>query len=166
VTSTPPFSDLEQATVADAMSPVAKTVTPTQTMDTVARMFSDCKIGSVPVVDEIGRLIGIITNNDLARFQSQLNEANSHIDHGMSFELARRESDGSLEMVPHPFDEVQRHMTAAVQTIDPLSTLRLATRIMCQQHIHHLVVINREGQPIGILSSLDILAKLDNAKKD
>ncbi len=157
--STTDFLDAIQ--VGDAMSPVEFTVSPIQKLESVAKLFQQNGIDAAPVVDETGKCLGILTNSDLVRFQSELSEMDSHIDGGMSFETQRRQADGSLELVQFPFDEVQRHMTRSLQTIDPGSSLRLASKIMREQRIHHLLVLDDSQRPTGILSSLDILNKLD-----
>ena len=152
---------LDVVQVGDAIRPMKLTISPMQKLDEVARLFQENGIDAAPVVDETGKCVGILTNCDLVRFQAELPEVSSHIDGGMTFETERRESDGSVEIVSHPFDEVQRHMTRCLQTIDQSSTLRLASKIMREQSIHHLIVLDDDQRPIGILSSLDILSKLD-----
>lgn len=155
------LADLDTVQVADAMSVATVTVSPNDRLEKVARLFSEHGINSAPVVDEFGRCLGIITSSDLVRYQSELPEANARISGGLSYEISRPNSDGSLELIPHPFDEVQRHMTTELQTIEPNRSIRLASKIMCQQHVHHLIVLDDMQHPVGILSSLDILAKLD-----
>jgi predicted transcriptional regulator len=152
---------LDIVKVGDAMSPVKFTISPIQKLGAVAMLFQQNGIDAAPVVDETGKCMGILTNCDLVRFQAELPEMDSHIDGGMSFEAEHRQSDGCLELVQHPFDEVQRHMTRCLQTIDQASSLRLASRIMREQRIHHLIVLDNAQRPTGILSSLDILTKLD-----
>jgi predicted transcriptional regulator len=149
-----------QATVADAMSEVRYTVSALQKINQVAGSFSQQHINSAPVVDDTGRCIGIITSSDLVRYQALVEGMDSRIDHGMNFEVTRSQEDGTIELVPHPFDEVQRHMSTAVQTISADCQLVEAAKIMTQQHIHHLVVLDKSGRAVGILSSLDLLAKL------
>ena len=153
--------DLDAIQVQDAMRPVLFTVSPIQKIDQVAELFNQHSVVAAPVVDEIGKCIGIITATDLVRYQSQLGEVNSHIDRGMTFETENRNSDGCIELVAHPFDEVQRHMTPSLQTIKGTSSVGLASRIMREQHIHHLIVLDESLRPAGVLSSLDILSKLD-----
>ncbi len=154
------LQDLNSISVEDAMTKVAITVSPIQKLADVAKLFSDNMINSAPVVSENGKCVGVITSSDLVRFQSELPNVNARIDEGMSFELEQTEADGSLELVPHPFDEVQRHMTRFVQSIDQSESLHMASRIMCTQHIHHLIVMDQAQRPVGVLSSLDILRKL------
>lgn len=153
--------DWDTIQVQDAMSPIEFTVKPIQGVDHVARLFQQHCQFAAPVVDELGKCIGIITSTDLVRYQSQLTDVESHIDGGMNFETEHRGSDGHIELVAHPFAEVQRHMSSCVQTIDRSSSLGLASRIMREQRIHHLIVLDASLRPEGILSSLDILSKLD-----
>jgi CBS domain-containing protein len=153
--------DLDALQVRNAMTTVTLTAAPSQKMEEVARLFQEFDIGSAPVVDEVGKCIGIITSSDLVRFQSEWSDVAAQIDHGMEFDVNERAKDGSIELVPRPYDLVQRQMTSAVQTIEQSASLRMATKIMCAQHIHHLVVLDNSRVPVGILSSLDILAKLN-----
>jgi predicted transcriptional regulator len=153
--------DLDAIQVHDAMSPIGFTVSPIQGVDHVAKLFQQHSQFAAPVVDELGKCIGIITSSDLVQYQAQLAEVDSHIDRGMTFETEHRATDGCIELVAHPFSEVQRHMSTCLQTIDRFSSLGLASRIMREQHIHHLIVLDESLRPAGILSSLDILSKLD-----
>lgn len=152
--------DLETIQIHETMSPVTVTVTRTQNLGDVAKLFQEHKINSAPVVDEMGRCVGIITSADLVRFQSQLADVGARIDHGLSFELSQKELGGSIEIVQHPFDEADRHMTSEVQTVDRSTSLVQASKIMCLQGVHHLIVLDDAEHPIGILSSLDILKKI------
>ena len=152
---------IDSIKIRDAMSLVEFTVSPCDKIDEVAKLFQQHHVNSAPVVDEFDRCIGIITSEDLVRFQSELTEVNSGINQGLSFEVTQQQTDGSLKIVSHPFDEVQRQMTATLQTIDQSQSLRLAAKMMCEQHVHHLIVLDDAQRPYGILSSLDILAKLD-----
>jgi len=147
------------------MNPAKYVVSAIQKIDEVATLFSENRINSAPVVDEAGRCIGIITSSDLVRFQSQANDIYSRIDHGLSFDVTQTKPGEPVELVPHPFDEVQRHMSTGIQTIDGESELAEAAMIMTEQHIHHLIVLDKSGRPVGILSSLDLLAKLNEIQK-
>ena len=153
--------NLESIQVRDVMNLVQFTVSPTQKLDSVANLFQKHNIHSAPVVDVHYKCVGIITGHDLIRYQSELSDLDSR-NQGISLEATRRQPDGSIEIIPHTFDEVQRHMTVAVQTIDPAESIQQAAKVMCEQHIHHLVVLDVAGRPSGILSSLDILSKLYN----
>jgi CBS domain-containing protein len=58
---------LSKLTVRQVMTHNPYTVTPDMPMLKAAKMLLDCKIGGLPVVDEDGRPIGIITESDIFR---------------------------------------------------------------------------------------------------
>ena len=147
--------------VCDAMSGTPKVVSAATKIQEVASLFSEHSISSAPVVDESGRCIGLITSTDLIRFQSLTESAVARIDHGMTFEIQPTHHDGQMQVVAHPFDEVQRHMATAIQSISADHSLVEAANFMSSQHVHHLVVLDDSERVIGTLSSLDLLAKLE-----
>jgi CBS domain-containing protein len=62
--------DLHRAvgqTVQDIMTPHPITIRPDQTLAEAARVMRDRHIHRLPVVDETGRLVGIITESDIVR---------------------------------------------------------------------------------------------------
>ncbi|MDP2847151.1 MAG: CBS domain-containing protein [Humidesulfovibrio sp.] len=59
---------LDSLRAADIMTPEPMTVSPTTPVDLVASILMRHKFGGLPVVDEAGRLVGIITVADVFRF--------------------------------------------------------------------------------------------------
>jgi CBS domain-containing protein len=57
----------EARTVGEAMTSPAVTVAPRHRIDNAAALMLDCGINRLPVVDEEGRLIGIVSRADLVR---------------------------------------------------------------------------------------------------
>jgi acetoin utilization protein AcuB len=53
--------------VTEVMSHKVQTVRPDTSLGEAARLMADLKIGSLPVVDEDGLIVGIITESDLFR---------------------------------------------------------------------------------------------------
>ena len=58
---------------------------------------------------------------------------------------------------------VSRYMTCHVHWISPGESLLKAAKVMCDQHVHRLPVINDEDRVVGIISTMDIVAALINA---
>ena len=76
---------LDVVQIWDAMLPVKFTISPTQKLNSVAKLFQENGIDAAPVVGPTGKCVGILTSCDLVRFQAELPEVTSHIDLGMSF---------------------------------------------------------------------------------
>jgi CBS domain-containing protein len=59
-----------------------------------------------------------------------------------------------------PDDEVRRFMTPNPVTAPPETALRTLARRMVDAHIHRIIVVDGDCQPIGVVSSTDLLAAL------
>ncbi|HTR50376.1 MAG TPA: CBS domain-containing protein [Kofleriaceae bacterium] len=101
--------------------------------DTVAELMIANRIGCVPVVEEPGRPIGMITKQD---FIEQVGTV-----------------DGS-EITPRTAEELM--MPLAI-TLPDTATIAQAAAMMASEDIHHVPIVDREGRLIGIVSSMDIV---------
>jgi CBS domain-containing protein len=100
------------------------------------RLLKTYRVGGLPVV-EGGDLVGVISQADLM--------------------VAR-----SSEMIGANWDRMRvRHlMTHPAITVHATATLAHAAKLMIQRHIHRLVVVSDGGEPIGVLTTLDLLRVL------
>jgi acetoin utilization protein AcuB len=96
------------------------------------------RIRHLPVVDASSRLVGIVTDRDLRQ---------------VAFHPG---SGGPATPASLP---VERVMTAAVMTVHPDTELRDAARIMHEQKIGALPVVEH-GRVVGILTEVDLLRAL------
>jgi len=142
--------------VSDAMTPRVVTISANSTMAEAADLLSEKQITGAPVVDEKGHCIGVISGTDF--IHSKAEELVRH-DTVPDF-LASQLPSGtySIEHVQH--DLVRHHMSPAVQTVGHSDPLLSAAKMMCQQHVHRLIVLDESGAPVGILTSLDLVATL------
>ena len=135
------------------------TVSPTDKIEIVARLFDEQEINAAPVVDGFGKCIGVITSHDVVRFEADRNVVEQQCKGGFAFDLKDR--DGSTRgLVGRPFDEVAYHMSRDFESIGGLEPLSRAARLMCNKHLHHVITLDDAGRPLGILSSLDILGQI------
>jgi CBS domain-containing protein len=107
------------------------TVRPDETVADVVAMLTRNRIGAAPVLDERGRLAGIISERDVMRGIA------AHGDHVLA--LSAREL-----------------MTREVQTCAPNDEIVELMEIMTNQRIRHLPVI-QDGTLIGIVSIGDVV---------
>jgi len=148
--------------VKDVMHKDVVTVDQYLSMSEVADILQQHEISGAPVVDEVGKCVGMISAADFVRFERQAKQAEAEISHGMTFDLIEDDSPGGSHVVENPFDKVYRHMSAGVQTIDASAKLHAAAKIMCLEHIHRLVVLDNTERPIGIMTALDLVATMWN----
>ena len=112
------------------MSAPPLTVRRTATIKEAAKVMLENKVGSLLVVDETGKLEGIITERDILQGLVNFGEG------------AR----------------VSMFMTENPITISPGASVTEAIEMMRSSDIRHLPVIDRAGVPIGIVSMRDVLA--------
>ena len=143
--------------VDEAMSTVLFTVGPKEKITAVATMFEKHDVNAAPVVNDQNVCIGIITSHDLVEYESTRIKLMDHLDRGMGFDLGHYGDGQSYPKLRVPIDEVGIQMTTKVASVESHNTLSMAARKMCENHIHHLIILDDERHPVGILSSLDIL---------
>jgi CBS domain-containing protein len=129
-------------------------VEPSTTVRQLARIFEENEISGAPVVDQEGRVVGIVSKTDLIR---RCSEGSLDLPPAYLCEVLGEDSDEDSEVIPETLVCVQDFMSE-----DPVS-VRLSTpvghvaRLMVEQHIHRVVVTDDERFPLGIITTMDLL---------
>jgi len=121
------------------------------------------EVSGAPVVDEQGRLVGILSAVDYLR-RSQSCDAPRLTANDNAWTSPSNDRPVAIEDPPHDF--CSRFMSTGVQTIAAEATLLKAAEIMCSEHVHRLPVVDPSGRPTGVITSLDIVAALFNAVEE
>lgn len=150
--------------VRDVMARDVVTVAANRTMSEAAETLRNYGISGVPVTDEMGRCVGVLSATDFVQDLLEIEGEQPHRE--ITHELATHGPSGTIQVEEIAHDLVKRHMTPSVQTISENSTLIQAGRYMCEEHIHRLVVVNRQSRPVGIISSLDLVSALVHAVEE
>src|SRR3954469_17119053 len=112
-------------TVADLMVKDVLTVEPSDTIGEAAEKMHAAYVGAVVVVEDMVRIVGIITERDLLRAVAQRARAAE----------AR----------------VRNWMTENPLTVEPETTVEDAAQIMFDRNFRHVPVV-KDGRPLGIVS--------------
>jgi CBS domain-containing protein len=119
-------------------------VRPDDTMDKVNDIFRLNNIHHVPVVEEGGKVIGIISKSDFFRVQ-----------HGVTlFKLAKAEEYNEAISRSLLVKEV---MTTQVAKLSPEDSVDVAMGIFRENLFHAMPVVDKEDKLVGILSTFDLL---------
>jgi CBS-domain-containing membrane protein len=108
--------------------------------------------------------VGVLSSADFVgreHEESQVSSTLSACDQSVSREATRP---WQIEDVFQ--DRVSAHMSPAVQTIGAQMPLVEAGRVLCAQHIHRLPVLDEQGSPVGMVTSLDIVAAFVQAVEE
>lgn len=130
--------DSRQLFVADLMTIDPVTVAPDAPVEEAARLCHLNEVSGLPVIDEVGSLVGVISQSDLVMIQ----------DTPLS-RLIRAAPSGL---------RVGEAMSSPAVTIPITSSLQEAARLMRDERIHRVVAVDDRGRPVGVLSGSDFVA--------
>lgn len=115
-------------TVASLMQKTCPTIRDSKTVSHAARQMAKHAVDALVVVDEKGRLKGLLTEGDILRL-------------------------GGKPSLEKPIARVDYH---EVTTISPADTILVANEKMQDAHARRLVVVDDERKPQGIISSREV----------
>jgi CBS domain-containing protein len=147
------------ATVRDVMTTSVVAVREDTSFKDAAIMLADVRISAVPVVDETGRVIGVVSEADLL------------------LKVADRDGQPGLAGMLHHHEHQQEHqkaaaltaadlMTTPAVTISPAESVQQAACIMYDRKVKRLPVVDVGGHLIGIVSRADVLSVFTRPDED
>ena len=131
--------------VGDLMTPDPVTVAADAPLSQAIELFDLYRVHGLPVVDELGTLVGVLSETDLVRARTT-----EHMWDGW------------------PGLKVRHLMTSPAVTAVTTTPLDEAVRTMEERHIHRLVVVDEDEEdcPIGVISMTDVVHAMAEAVRD
>src|SRR5262249_36936729 len=127
--------------VADIMTRKVMCVLPDLPIRTVIDLLVNNYIGCLPVVDDDGCPIGMITKRDLVA--PLANRVDTAEDSPAWWDIAPRTAEEA--MLPLAF------------RLDERATIAQAAALMAAEDLHHVPIVSARGRLVGMVSSLDIV---------
>lgn len=124
--------------VADLMTIDPIVVSMDASIEEAEEMLRRHRITGLPVVDLVGRLVGVISQTDLLYLAVPAVQA-----------LIRHHERGI---------RVGEVMSTPPVTIESSATVRDAARRMQEERLHRLVAVDDHGHPTGVISAMDFVA--------
>jgi CBS domain-containing protein len=113
------------ATVEEVMNKSVVTVEPSASIGEAAEKMIEAGVGAVVVMEDLARIVGIVTERDLMRAVAQRARAAEA--------------------------KVRQWMTESVVTIEPETAIKDAAKMMFERNFRHLPVV-KDGRLMGIAS--------------
>ena len=145
--------------VADVMSRDLRTVRPETLLQEAIQILADNRISGLPVVDELGKLVGVLSETDLMWQEMgatppayvMLLDSVIYLKNPLRYEKELHKALGQT---------VGDLMTAEVVTVSPDKPLAEAARLMYEKHVRRLPVIDGANCVVGILTRGDIVREM------
>lgn len=136
--------------VKDVMTNDVVTVRPDTSLKDVAAVLTERRISGVPVVDEGGKVVGVVSEGDI-----------------LFKERGPSERTGVLAWFAAPYDVEEQlklgartaaeAMTAPAKTIAPWRLVSSAAAEMLDEGVNRLPVVDEEGRLVGIVTRADLV---------
>lgn len=140
----------------DIMTTEPVCVSPSTTIRELARTFEEHEVSGAPVIDQAGRVIGVVSKTDLIR---RCSEGTNDIPPAYLFEVLsdQGEEDETSEVLPEPLICVEDFMTEDPLVVSTEASTSLIARMMFDRRIHRVIVVDEDRFPVGIITTLDLL---------
>ena len=142
--------------VADMMRRDVAALAPEQSMADAANRLSMHEISGGPVVDASGACVGVLSAGDFVRREIR-GTTHGEPAHSLTGVLADRLGQPSVGNGEND-DRVSNYMTRGVRWVNAKDSLIDAAELMCEGHVHRLLVLDKDEHVVGIISSLDIVS--------
>lgn len=134
--------------VGDVMTSEVTTISEDAPLKEAAMVMVHAGISGIPVVDDAGRLVGIITEADFVAAEA---------DRSWGRQRKRLLANFFGEAEPHPASVVADVMTKNPHTIDSASSVTEAARRMTDLGVKRLPVVTPDSTLSGIISRADVM---------
>lgn len=134
--------------IADLMSRDVVATSPESSLKEMAALLADHHISGVPVIDEAGVVVGVISEADVLQIQSRTPTRGG---------LLSRLIDNPTDIVKWDATSVGEAMTTPVVTITQEQDVREAARIMMDEGVNRLPVLDDAGVLVGVVTRADIV---------
>lgn len=145
---------LKKKPVKDVMTKEVVCVREDAEIKEAARLLSENRISGMPVIDNEGKVIGVISEADIL--------VSSGIKRESKISDILRHLSGEIVVSDKRGEKVGEIMTSPAITIGPEEDIRDAGRIMEEKGIKRLPVVDREGKIIGVISRADIVGAISS----
>lgn len=117
--------------VSQLMSRIVTTCRPSDSLSDAASKMWDCDVGSLPVVDNEGHVMGIVTDRDAC--------------------MAALIQGRALSVIS--VDSAMAHHVYSCRPTDPIEQVEA---LMKTKQVHRVPVVNEQGHLVGVISMNDI----------
>jgi len=121
-------------------------------------LFSEKGIHAAPVIDEAGRPIGVLSRSDLLVHQVEHTKHRAGEPEYFFSPPSEPDAKAAGKAVRASVTDL---MTPAVFAVSPDTPVHRVVSDMIGLHVHRLFVVDEDGVLVGVISTMDVLKRLD-----
>ncbi|WP_217269755.1 CBS domain-containing protein [Neobacillus endophyticus] len=123
---------------------------PTDTIKDVMKLLVEKRIGGVPIVDDDGKLRGIVTDGDILRM---IRPKDRQIVDYFSFAMLLEEEDLEHRLIEVANQSIMKiARTDRIVTVHPEDDMKKVVILLSKHHFKKLPVIDRSQHVVGVIS--------------
>jgi CBS domain-containing protein len=145
--------------VGELMNPDVVTLPADATVGEARKRLAERGVSGAPVVDDTGRVLGVVSQNDLVRLENRRETAGES---GRFFSDVDDYGDLAQVRVDQAGKPISSLMTRDLHFVTRDTGAAVAANIMRERRIHRLLVLD-SGVLVGIVTSLDLLRVVEEA---
>lgn len=153
---------MTERTARDIMTSPAVTVSRTTSLEEAADTMLDREVGSLVVVEESGKAVGIVTDSDFsarpARIPFSTFRSRELLGQWLGKQNAEEIYDEAREL------NVEEIMTTPLHSVELSGSLDRVLEIMLDQDVKHVPVLDEGGRPVGMVARHDLLKMLASSR--
>jgi CBS domain-containing protein len=136
-------------TVSDVMTARVHVASPLAPFKLLVRLIEENRVSAIPIVDQTGLPVGIVSESDLLLKERRLElESSRDLLHPQKRRHERTKAAGTV---------ASDMMTSPAITVPSDTSLSEAARLMHERNVRRLVVVDERGRIAGIVSRSDLL---------
>ncbi len=155
---------LKAVTAAELMTPEPVTIPADATLQEAIVLLIDRHISAAPVVDRSGRSVGVVSRTDIVEHdRERVSYARPALEYYTRGDLER----AAGEPLPAGFQveradrtRVRGVMTPVVFAVRPEAPAEEVVRQLVSLDVHRLFVVDAQGLPAGVITTMDIVRNL------
>lgn len=143
--------------VRDVMASTVTTIGPDEKVEHAADVLAEKNIGALPVVDENGRLLGMLRDDDLIA-----SEARVHVPTFINFLGLGMAFPGEMKHLEQELKKIAGATVADVMltdppTVGPDDTLEDVATLMHDRGVNSVPVVDADNKVVGIVARADVV---------
>ncbi len=146
--------------IRDVMTTTVITLRPDQTFEEAADVLSQHSIGAAPVVDDDGKVVGLLRDEDLIVSESNLHAPTWLNLFGVGVPLPGSQKHFEHELRRMVAANVAELMSEHFATARPDDTLGTVAAQMHDRDVTHMPVVDDDGRLVGIVARGDLVRRV------